>query len=177
MYGMCCVVYTTGLWLLLASYLELPVSTTHSTVGGIVGMAMAYGGADCVVWSEKKDEFPYVGGIASIVASWVLSPLFSGIIALVLFVTVRHVVLRSPHALSRAFLTYPLLVTATIAVNGEPGWIVGSFVWHLNTLPPSPLEPLLDFPFVSREKTSPRGFRGMEQTPQACCGAGDSSSG
>ena len=40
-YGMTCVIISVGIWLLLASYLELPVSTTHSCVGGIVGMRAA----------------------------------------------------------------------------------------------------------------------------------------
>ena len=60
MYGNMCVVYTTGIWLLLASYLELPVSTTHSTIGGIVGMAMTYRGPSCVVWHEDTDVFPFL---------------------------------------------------------------------------------------------------------------------
>ena len=60
MYGNMCVVYTTGIWLLLASFFELPVSTTHSTIGGIVGMAMAYRGPDCVLWHEDTDVFPYL---------------------------------------------------------------------------------------------------------------------
>lgn len=119
MYGMMCVVYTTGFWLLLASWLELPVSTTHSTVGGIVGMAMAYRGADCVVWYEESDTFPFLEGISAIVASWVLSPVFSGILAVILFWTVREFVLRSDNAYSRSFWVYPILVMATIAVNGE----------------------------------------------------------
>ena len=119
MYGMMCVVYTTGFWLLLASFLELPVSTTHSTVGGIVGMAMAYRGAECVVWYEKEDVFPFLKGISSIVASWVLSPVFSGILAVMLFVSVRTFVLRSENCFERSFWVYPILVCATIAVNGE----------------------------------------------------------
>merc|ERR1719231_1154983 len=36
-YGMTCVIISVGVWLLLASYLEMPVSTTHSCVGGVVG--------------------------------------------------------------------------------------------------------------------------------------------
>ncbi|CAN0423905.1 unnamed protein product [Ectocarpus sp. 12 AP-2014] len=68
MYGNMCVVYTTGIWLLLASFFELPVSTTHSTIGGIVGMAMTYRGADCVVWYEEADLFPYLKVITQFVA-------------------------------------------------------------------------------------------------------------
>ena len=40
MYGNLCVIGAVGIWLLLASYLEMPVSTTHSTCGGLVGMAI-----------------------------------------------------------------------------------------------------------------------------------------
>lgn len=51
MYGMMCVLYTTAMWLLVACYLELPVSTTHATVGGVVGMAVAFGGgSNCIIW-------------------------------------------------------------------------------------------------------------------------------
>ena len=39
-YGMTCVTISVGLWLILASWLEMPVSTTHSCVGGVIGMAM-----------------------------------------------------------------------------------------------------------------------------------------
>ncbi|CAM9130707.1 unnamed protein product [Pylaiella littoralis] len=117
MYGNMCVVYTTGIWLLLASYLELPVSTTHSTIGGIVGMAMTYRGPGCVVWYEEADLFPYLEGVSAIVASWVLSPILSGIIAVALFVIVRTFVLRSEHSLSRSMKVFPVLVMVTIAVN------------------------------------------------------------
>ena len=46
MYGMTCVIMAVGIWLLLASYLEMPVSTTHSCVGGIVGMTMMSRGSE-----------------------------------------------------------------------------------------------------------------------------------
>ncbi|CAN0424093.1 unnamed protein product [Pylaiella littoralis] len=117
MYGNMCVVYTTGIWLLLASFLELPVSTTHSTIGGIVGMAMTYRGPSCVVWYEEADLFPYLKGVSAIVASWALSPVLSGIIAVALFLFVRTFVLRSPNSYKRAIIIFPFLVLATIAVN------------------------------------------------------------
>lgn len=135
MYGMMCVVYTTGMWLLLASWLELPVSTTHSTVGGIVGMAMAYRGADCVNWYEKSDTFPYLTGISAIVASWVLSPVFSGILSVFLFGTVRTLVLRSEEAYRRSFWVYPVLVMATIAVNGEISFVSPLTVEGVSSVP------------------------------------------
>jgi sodium-dependent phosphate transporter len=46
MYGMLCALLATGIWLILATYLELPVSTTHSIVGSVIGMSMIAAGAD-----------------------------------------------------------------------------------------------------------------------------------
>lgn len=46
-------------WDNFASYLELPVSTTHTTVGAIIGMALVIGGGDAVVWSASSTTFPY----------------------------------------------------------------------------------------------------------------------
>ena len=80
MYGMMCVGIATGIWLLIASALELPVSTTHSVVGGIVGMTLATGytqdGEVCVIWYEEPDfpDDPLPGGVTGIVISWFVSP-------------------------------------------------------------------------------------------------------
>ena len=40
MYGMMCVLLTVAMWLLVATQMGLPVSTTHTTVGGVIGMSM-----------------------------------------------------------------------------------------------------------------------------------------
>lgn len=42
MFGMLCVLAATGLFLILSCYLELPVSSTHSVIGGIIGMLLLY---------------------------------------------------------------------------------------------------------------------------------------
>ena len=57
MYGCMWVVLSVGLWLFLASYLEMPVSTTHSCVGGMVGMVL--GGTKCVIWYKPLTTFPF----------------------------------------------------------------------------------------------------------------------
>jgi sodium-dependent phosphate transporter len=110
MWGMCSVCFCVGVWLLIATYLELPVSTTHSCVGGIVGFTLVAVGPKCVIWNAKSEEFPYVKGIASIVTSWVFSPVFSAICASLIFLTTRTLVLRSKHSVARAMWCYPLVV-------------------------------------------------------------------
>ena len=82
MYGCMWVIFSVTLWLFAASYFEMPVSTTHSCVGGMIGMTIAIVGSECVIWYKELDNFPYVGGVGGIVLSWFISPIFSGLISI-----------------------------------------------------------------------------------------------
>lgn len=120
MYGMLCVIAATGIWLLLASYLELPVSTTHSVIGGIIGMALAAHGSDAVVWydfDDSKEALKKFLGVAPIIVSWIVSPVLSGVLAVFLFWFVRKFILRHPDSRDRSFIFFPFLVGVTIALN------------------------------------------------------------
>lgn len=81
-----------ALWLLFATYKGLPVSTTHSIIGGIVGSSLALGfllsgdgdnPMDLVKWNK----------IGAIVVSWVLSPVLGGVASFFLFSMVKKHVL------------------------------------------------------------------------------------
>jgi len=117
MYGCMWVIFSVGVWLFLASYLEMPVSTTHSCVGGMIGMAIALKGPDCVIWYKPVETFPYVGGVSGIVLSWFLSPLFSALIASGVFSAVRFSVLRHDFNSERLNFVYPILIGSTITIN------------------------------------------------------------
>ena len=117
MYGCFCVLLSVGAWLFLASYLEMPVSTTHSCVGGMIGMTMVTGGSDCVIWYKAIDSFPWVGGVSGIVISWFLSPIFSAIVASFIFYITRWTVLRGDNSFDNSYKTFPIFVGSTIALN------------------------------------------------------------
>ena len=117
MYGCMWVIFSVGCWLFLASYLEMPVSTTHSCVGGMIGMAIALKGTDCVIWYKPITTFPYVGGVSGIILSWFISPLFSAIFAAGLFYILRIFVLRHEFETKRINWTYPLLIGTTMTIN------------------------------------------------------------
>ena len=72
-----------GLWLVLASKRGWPVSTTHSIVGAIIGFVIISKGYTNVSWNT-------VGSIAS---SWVTSPLVSGTLAFLLFLSAKKLIL------------------------------------------------------------------------------------
>ena len=117
MYGCMWVILAVGLWLFLASYLEMPVSTTHSCVGGMIGMTLVLGGVDCVIWYQPLDTFPYVGGVGGIVMSWFISPIFAGLIAMLVFFITRATVLRHSFNSNRLNWIYPILIGSTITIN------------------------------------------------------------
>ena len=117
MYGCMWVIFSVGLWLFLASYLEMPVSTTHSCVGGMIGMAIALGGTDCVIWYKPVETFPYIGGVSGIVASWFISPLFSGLLSMLIYSVTRATVLRKSFDSYRLNIIYPVLIGSTITIN------------------------------------------------------------
>ncbi|MBZ8177428.1 phosphate permease [Corynebacterium sp. 3HC-13] len=78
-----------AIWLLVATRMGWPVSTTHSIIGGIVGSALTIGFMDGTGgWSMIQ-----WGEIGRIVISWVLSPLLGGIVAYLLFSMVKRYIL------------------------------------------------------------------------------------
>ena len=117
MYGCFCVLISVGAWLFIASRYEMPVSTTHSCVGGMVGMTMVTGGTDCVLWYKATDSFPWIGGVSGIVLSWFLSPIFSAIISSFIFYLTRTTVLRKENSFDKSYRTFPIFVGLTIALN------------------------------------------------------------
>ncbi len=91
-YGMLASLLAAGIWLLVASRLGWPVSTTHTIVGAIVGFAMVGIGVDAVKW----------GKIGTIVSSWVISPVLAGSIAYALFFSVQKLILGTADPLKNA---------------------------------------------------------------------------
>ncbi len=117
MYGCMWVMVSVSTWLFLASYLEMPVSTTHSCVGGMIGMTIALAGPNCVIWYKEVDRFPFIGGVAGIVLSWFISPIFSGILSSLIYALIRSFVLRQAYNSKRIIYSYPILVGSTLLIN------------------------------------------------------------
>ena len=54
MLGMAIVCLSTGLWLFAATMMAVPVSTTHSVIGGIIGFAVVAKGFGSVQWGQVQ---------------------------------------------------------------------------------------------------------------------------
>ena len=99
-FGMMSSLLAAGIWLLIATSKGWPVSTTHSIVGAIVGFAAVGISTDAVNWSK----------VGSIVASWVVSPVTSGIIAFLLFRNVQSQILSKKHPFKAAKKVVPFYI-------------------------------------------------------------------
>jgi len=89
-----------AMWIHLATILGAPVSTTHAIVGGVVGAGAAAFGLSVVSW-------PIIGTIA---ASWVISPIFGGVIAAALLGFVEWAILYRDDRIAAARRWVPVLV-------------------------------------------------------------------
>ena len=91
-FGMISALLAAATWLLVASILGWPVSTTHSIVGAIIGFAAIGISPDTVAWGK-------VGGI---VGSWVITPLISGVIAFIIFNSAQKLIFDTDKPLEQA---------------------------------------------------------------------------
>ncbi len=103
-YGMLASLLATGTWLMIASRNGWPVSTTHSIVGAIIGFSVVAVGFSAVKWTK----------VAIIVASWVASPLFSGIVAYLVFNSITWLILTRENPLERARRYAPIYIFLTV---------------------------------------------------------------
>ena len=89
-----------ALWIHLATYLNAPVSTTHAIVGGVVGAGIAAAGISAIEWD-------IIGAIA---LSWVISPVFGGLIAAMLLGFIKWQVIYREDRVAAARRWVPVLV-------------------------------------------------------------------
>jgi len=99
-YGMMSSLLAAGIWLLIATAYGLPVSTTHSIVGAIVGFASVGISVDAVNW----------GKVVNIVSSWVVSPVLAGTLSFFIYMSVRKFVFDTEDPFRSAKRAIPVYI-------------------------------------------------------------------
>ncbi|MDN7138337.1 inorganic phosphate transporter [Pseudidiomarina sp. 1ASP75-14] len=102
-FGMIGSLLAAGFWLLIASYLGWPVSTTHSIIGAIVGFAAVGVSPDAVEW----------GKVLGIVGSWVVTPMIAGLLAYFIFISAQKLIFDSESPLDMAKRYVPFYMGLT----------------------------------------------------------------
>ncbi|WNY28153.1 Sulfate permease CysP [Methanimicrococcus stummii] len=82
--GMLAAILAAAFWITLATFYNLPVSTTHSIVGSVLGF-----GIICVFYGYIALTDIHWATLIEIVASWFLSPAIGAVLAYLIFYIVR----------------------------------------------------------------------------------------
>lgn len=104
--GMMASLLAAGLWLLIASQMGWPVSTTHSIIGALIGFACVTVGVNAVDWS----------GVRNIVGSWFITPVIAGLIAYAIFISTQKLIFDTEKPLENAKKYAPFYMGLTIFI-------------------------------------------------------------
>ncbi|KAL7623698.1 Na+/Pi symporter [Parahypoxylon ruwenzoriense] len=111
MLGMVCAVTASSIWLTFATRIGLPVSTTHSIMGGVIGMGIASVGATKVTWvapSSASGTDVINTGVVSVFLAWIIAPGLSGIFASIIFLITKYGVMLRKNPVMKAFALVPV---------------------------------------------------------------------
>jgi len=101
--GFLAAILAAAIWVTLSTWKEMPISTTHSIIGALVGFGLIQWGACCVNWSQ-------LGFVAS---SWILSPVVGCIIAFFVFKIIVKLIFSKEEPVSSAKIVGPFIIGAT----------------------------------------------------------------
>jgi len=100
---------SAAIWVTLSTWKEMPVSTTHSIIGSLMGFGLIAGGVQVVMW----------GKVGSVIASWVISPLAGCIIAFIVFKIIVKTIFSKEYPVKSARIVGPIIFgfTALLIVS------------------------------------------------------------
>ena len=138
MYAFIAAMMAAAVWLTIATRYGLPVSTTHSIIGGIVGVGL-------VMEVQHDTSLIDWGVVKKVAVSWVASPLMGGLFAFFTFWIIRATILNAPDPEARSRWVAPILAIPTFFVLGvalqfkalkgffakaqSNGWIENKYDW------------------------------------------------
>jgi PiT family inorganic phosphate transporter len=95
-----------ALWVSFATWRSLPVSTTHSIVGAMIGFGIVAGGFSVIQW----------GKLGAVVLSWVISPVFSLVIGYATFKVIVNLILSKKDPFQQALRLSPWFIGLAVFV-------------------------------------------------------------
>ena len=106
LYGALSALLASTIWILVATHWSMPISTTHSIVGGMMGFGIVAFGLKSINWPT----------FLHIAASWVISPFFGGLLSYITFKTISSLILHANSPWKSAKRYAPLLISIAIFV-------------------------------------------------------------
>ncbi|OQR76126.1 sodium-dependent phosphate transporter 1-B-like, partial [Tropilaelaps mercedesae] len=125
MLGCLSALFASSLWIILATLLALPISTSHSVIGATIGFTTVAKGFSSIQWSN----------LMTIVASWIASPILSGIISTATFFFILKCVVQTDEPAWNGLLFLPLFYFLTLFTNIFPVLLTGSSIIRFRQFP------------------------------------------
>jgi predicted phosphate transport protein (TIGR00153 family) len=110
-FGFIAAMMAAATWLTIATRFGLPVSTTHSIIGGIIGVGLVL---------EVDHNTSYINWevVQKVVMSWVASPLMGGLVAFFSYWIIKKTILDAQNPEQRSLWLAPILAFPTFFVLG-----------------------------------------------------------
>ena len=137
-FGFIAAMMAAATWLTIATRMGLPVSTTHSIIGGILGVGL-------VLEVDHNASYINWGVVGKVVMSWVASPLMGGLLAFFSYWIIKKTILDAENPEKRSLWLAPILAFPTFFVLGlalqfkalkgffskaaSNGWIENKYDW------------------------------------------------
>ncbi|XP_030372107.1 sodium-dependent phosphate transporter 2 [Scaptodrosophila lebanonensis] len=125
MLGCVAALASSAIWLLVATFLKLPISGTHSIVGSTIGFSLVARGTEGLKWST----------LGTIVGSWFISPVMSGLVSIFLFLAIRRFILRAKEPLKAGFRSLPIFYGVTFFINVISVVLDGPKLLYMDNIP------------------------------------------
>jgi len=106
MLGFVASLLAAALWVTLSTWKEMPISTTHSVIGALIGFGILAGGLDAVEWIV----------VGKVVSSWVISPFAGCIIAFIVFRVIVRLIFDTDNPAQSTKLVGPAIMGFTAAL-------------------------------------------------------------
>ena len=137
-FGFIAAMMAAATWLTIATRFGLPVSTTHSIIGGIIGVGLVL---------EVDHNTSYIDWevVQTVVMSWVASPLMGALVAFLSYWIIKKAILDADNPEQRSMWLAPILAFPTFFVLGlalqfkalkgffgkaqSNGWITDKYDW------------------------------------------------
>lgn len=97
--AMMCTIVASSVFLTIATRYGMPISTTHSVIGGLIGTATATVGIDKVNWGWR--------GASQVFVAWAVAPGIAGVIGAAVFFLTKRLILTDRNSVRRAFWSIP----------------------------------------------------------------------
>ena len=110
-FGFIAAMMAAATWLTIATRFGLPVSTTHSIIGGIIGVGL-------VLEVDHNTSYINWDVVQKVVLSWVASPLMGGLVAFFSYWIIKKTILDADNPEKRSLWLAPILAFPTFFVLG-----------------------------------------------------------